>query len=962
MKRTLQFSIILVISLLVSALPGLQAGMQAQQTVTEDVTILPLPVPTNIIGTYVRGTSNDGKRLVVESINDYNGRNIDSNSEIWIYDVDTRAMVMITDTANIVETKTNADGTTTTTTKLTVNNQLPSISGDGTRVVFMSNASLGGTTNDDGNYEIYTADLPRGSTTPTFKRITDTTSNYSDETVKEYASNYGPTISDDGKTVAFLSTRVLFRPIANGPATFTALKEGSGNSDPDGNAEIFIYSEATQQYTQVTATRDVDATASFTVKGFNASPFLSGDGQVLAFLSGFNFPGATANKNTDFNGEIFVYRAGSPVNTVIQVTQTSAKAAVPFNGVETVLASGTHPLNFDGTKLVVESSGDFAAKNSDKTREIYLVDLSGTTPAFTQITKQATADQAKSDYGFFPSINAAGTNIMISSVLNLAPATTSSVKTDNADGSREVFRYNIATAKFTQFTFTALSDLVFDQRDNRTAPFINDAGNLATFSFESRSLLPVGPIISDLFQAVVRPVTSVNTEVAKMANAASYDNTQIARGSLVALFGTQLARGAVNASSANLPFELGGVTVKVAGIAARLIYVSPTQINFVMPLNIAVADTVDFAVNNNGVQSAGTVKVVDIAPGVFTATGDGKGRAAAQCGQVSSDGLTFPLTAPPCDVGNQSQLNTLVLYVTGVSNTQAVTVKIGDVTLLPSYVGPQPDFPGLDQINVGLSSDLANKADLEITVSATTTGTVDSNKSNISFLPADPAVSTVNAASFEASLVARGSLAIAQGTELAAAKVTATGNDLPFTLGNVTVTIAGKPARLSEVSPTAVTFVVPDDVKEADLAEVVVNNNGKKARGRVKTVNSSGGLFTATNDGNGQVTAKCGKVNADSTITYTNPPCAVGTAASPNLLRLFGTGWRFAESVTVKIGDSDVTPTFSGGQTGIYGIDVIDLKLIPALAGKADVDVIITTKVGTVSRISKSGVKISFSN
>lgn len=962
MKRTLQFSFILVISLLVSALPGLQAGMQAQQTVTEDVTILPLPVPTNVIGTYVRGASNDGKRLVVESINDYNGRNVDSNSEIWIYDVDARSMIMITDTANIVETTTNADGTTTTTTKLTVNNQLPSITGDGTRVVFMSNAALGGTTNDDGNYEIYAADLPRGATTPTFKRITDTGATYTGETVKEYASNYAPTVSDDGKTIAFLSTRAIFAPIANGPATFSALKEGANNTEPDGNAEVFIYREATRQYTQVTATRDIDATAAFTVKGFNTSPFLSGDGQVLAFLSGFNFPGASANKNTDFNGEIFVYKAGSPVNTVTQVTATSAKAAVPFNGVETVLASGTHPLNFDGTKMVIESSGDFVAKNSDKTREVYLVDLSGTTPAFVQITNQATADQLKSDYGFFPSINAAGTNIVLSSILNLAPATTSSVKTDNADGSREVFRYNIAAAKFTQFTFTPVSDLVYDQRDSRTAAFINDAGNLASFSFESRSFLPAGPIISDLFQAVVRPVTSVNPEAAKMANAASYDNTQVARGSLVALFGSQLAGGAVNASSANLPFELGGVTLKVAGIAARLIYVSPTQINFVMPLNIASADAVDFAVNNNGVQSAGTVKVVDIAPGVFTVTGDGKGRAAAQCGQVSSDGLTFPLTAPPCDVGNQSQLNTLVLYVTGVSNTQAVTIKIGDVSLIPSYVGPQPDFPGLDQINVGLTTDLANKADLEITVSATTTVTVDSNKSNISFLPADPAISTVNAASFEASVVARGSLAIAQGTELAAAKVTATGNDLPFTLGDVTVTVAGQPARLSEVSPTAVTFVVPDNVKEADLAEVVVNNNGKKARGRVKTVNSSPGLFTTTSDGSGRATAKCGKVNTDGSVTYTDPPCAVGTEASPNLLRLFGTGWRFAESVTVKIGDSDVTTTFTGGQTGIYGVDIIDLKLVPALAGKTDVDVIVTTKVGEVSRITKSGVKISFTN
>ncbi|MFM8395343.1 MAG: hypothetical protein ACKOB4_15625, partial [Acidobacteriota bacterium] len=180
MNRILKFSLILAIILLASLLLGRSPGMLAQQAGTEDVTILPLPVPTNVIGTYIRGASNDGKRLVLESINDYNGRNIDSNSEIWIYEVDTRQMIMITDTAYIQETIANSDGTSTVKTKLRIDNYVPAISGDGTRIVFMSNAALGGATNDDGNFEIYVADLPRGQSTPTFKRITDTGANFTD--------------------------------------------------------------------------------------------------------------------------------------------------------------------------------------------------------------------------------------------------------------------------------------------------------------------------------------------------------------------------------------------------------------------------------------------------------------------------------------------------------------------------------------------------------------------------------------------------------------------------------------------------------------------------------------------------------------------------------------------------------------------------------------------------------------
>ena len=966
-KRILRFphikpSLFAVTLLLLAALFWRQPGIQAQQAATEDVTVIPLPVPPNVIGTYIRGASNDGQRLVLESINDYNGRNVDSNSEIWIYDVSARRMIMITDTSDLQERTTNADGTVNIKTLLRVSNLTPAISGDGTRIVFMSNGALGGTTNADGNFEIYLAELPLGSTTPTIRRLTDTGPNFTDEVVKEFVSNYAPTISDDGRTVAFVSTRNLFRPIDGGPASFTALKEGPGASDPDGNAEIFLYREATRQYTQVTATRDVDATANFAVRGFNSAPYLSGNGQVLVFLSGFNFPGATANRNADFNGEIYTHRVGDAANTVTQITRTDGRSAIPINGPENVIGASTRPLNFDGTKLVFESSGDLGGKNADKTREVFLADLSGSTPVFQQLTSQATPDLVKSDFAFFPSINSAGTYVVFSSILNLAPSTTSTVLTDNADGSREVFRYHIPTAKFSQLTFSPLSDLVIDQRENRTNPYINNAGDIASFSFEAKSLLPAGQTLSDLFQALVRPVTSRNSVEPKMANAASYDATQVADGSIAAVFGTDLANGTLSAPSAELPFQLGGVTVKVAGIAARLIYLSPSQINLVLPPNIAPADGVEFSINNNGVVSVGKVKVASVAPGVFTASGDGKGLAAAQCGRLSETGLTFPLTPPPCDVGNTSYFNTLVLYLTGVRNAQGVTVKIGDQTLNPSYVGPQPDFPGLDQINVTLVAELAAKADQEIIVTATRTATVDSNKSAVTFVAAVPSVSTFNAASFEGGVVAVGSLAVVRGTGLAAASVTATGSDLPLTLGGVTAKVAGIPVRLAAVSDESITLVVPTEIAPADFVEVAIDNAGKLFRGRVRVQRASPGLFTKTNDGEGVAVARCGLVNADGTVTYTDPPCAVGTEEAPRQLRIIGTGWRFADSVRVRIGETDVPVIASGALPGAPGNEFIDLRLVPALLGKVDLEVSVVTKVGSEEKTSRSGVKVSFTS
>lgn len=956
-KRSLAFLSILAI-ILTACIEFWPAGSRAQQAVTDQVAIIPLPVPTNVIGTDLRSVSSDGKRIVFDSINDYNGNNKDSNHEIWVYDVDARSITQITDTRNLTDP---ADSTKIT---LNVNNYSAAISGDGTRIVFVSNAALAGTTNADGNYEIYLASLPRGSQNFTITRITDTGANFTDEYVKEVFSNYTPTISDDGSVIAFVSTRKLFNTIPGVAAQYTALKEGPNNSEPDGNGEVFLYRTATRQYSQVTVSRDIDATSNFAVRGFNSNPFLSGNGQSLVFLSGFNYPGAGAGRNADFNGEIFLYKVGDAANSFTQVTETDQTAnapAVPLGASVNVLPFGTRPLSSNGQRLVFESSGNFENKNADKSREVYLADLSGSKPVFKQVTDQPATDLTKVDASFFPSLNSAGTVVTFGSTLNLTPASTSSVTADNADGSREVFRYDIATAKFRQLTFAPTSGLVLDQRDATVAPYPDNTGNLVTFSFSGTQLAANLPVTTDLFQAYIRPVTATNTTEAKMANAASFDQTQVARGSLVALFGTQLSNSTRDAGGVNLPFELDGVTVSVAGIAARLYYISPGQINFVMPNGVATGDTVAFTVNNNGILSSGKVKIVTAAPGVFTFTSDGKGRAAAQCGRISPDGLSFNLTPPPCSVGNESQFNVLTIYGTGWRNTASIQVKIGDQTLNPTYAGPQPDFPGIDQINVTLVKDLAAKADQDITVTIVAATNIDSNKSQISFLPFENALTFVNAASFDSGTVARGSLVGAQGTDLAAATVTAPGTDLPFTLGGVTVTAAGFPARISSVSPTLVNFVMPNEVKVADFVEVVVNSSGKISRGRVKVLDAAPAVFTTTNDGQGRAQAFCVQRNSNGTVTLSSPPCSAGTDASPRYIRIVATGLRNATSVGLKIGDVNLTEVTFAQQAPNNGVDIIEARLATSLAGRTDVDVVITATVGTVNYVSKTGIKISFS-
>src|SRR5262249_47658227 len=151
----------------------------------------------------------------------------------------------------------------------------------------------------------------------------------------------------------------------------------------------------------------------------------------------------------------------------------------------------------------------------------------------------------------------------------------------------------------------------------------------------------------------------------------------------------------------------------VQGLAARLLYVSPGQINFLMPGGLASADGVSFTVNNNGLVSSGKVKLVNASPGVFTVNGGGTGTAAASCGMVVDN--VFQFSNQPCAVSTDTTSGYLIIFGTGWRNS-TTTVTVGGTALTPAFAGPQGVFAGLDQINVVLPASLAGMGELDMTV------------------------------------------------------------------------------------------------------------------------------------------------------------------------------------------------------------------------------------------------------
>jgi uncharacterized protein (TIGR03437 family) len=231
----------------------------------------------------------------------------------------------------------------------------------------------------------------------------------------------------------------------------------------------------------------------------------------------------------------------------------------------------------------------------------------------------------------------------------------------------------------------------------------------------------------DLFTQAIRPAEPVAQLT--VINAANFAPT-LAPETIVAGFGTRLAEGEYAASATPLPTELGGTVVSVNGVAAPLFFVSPTQVNFLVPADAAL-NALTFNVTVNGqLRATSTLSLARVAPALFTATATGRG---APAGHASFDGVTLqPLanadgTPRPLAVGTESQPTYLTLYGTGFrfrTSLNAVQVTLGGTPAEVTYAGPQPGLAGLDQLNLKLPSTLAGRREVNIVL------TVDGRPAN----------------------------------------------------------------------------------------------------------------------------------------------------------------------------------------------------------------------------------------
>ncbi|HZU28449.1 MAG TPA: hypothetical protein VFA04_23185 [Bryobacteraceae bacterium] len=203
----------------------------------------------------------------------------------------------------------------------------------------------------------------------------------------------------------------------------------------------------------------------------------------------------------------------------------------------------------------------------------------------------------------------------------------------------------------------------------------------------------------------------------------------VAPGALATIYGSGLPAATGQAMTQPLPLTLGGATLTVtdsAGVrrAAPLLYASSQQVNFLVPDGTADG-TATFTIASGASSVSATALVRSIAPSLFSMSGNGSGVAAATAvEQIGSQQTGVPLFN--CDASGCTLVPLtldapvyLTLYGTGfrtVGSTSDVMVSIAGIPVPVLYAGAQPQFAGLDQINVSLPAALRGSGADEIVV------------------------------------------------------------------------------------------------------------------------------------------------------------------------------------------------------------------------------------------------------
>jgi uncharacterized protein (TIGR03437 family) len=209
--------------------------------------------------------------------------------------------------------------------------------------------------------------------------------------------------------------------------------------------------------------------------------------------------------------------------------------------------------------------------------------------------------------------------------------------------------------------------------------------------------------------------------ITSIVNAASFLHGPISPGELITIFGTNMGPTSgllFTPDNGHVDTTLDDTVVMFNNTAAPLIYVSATQINAIVPYEVASNSSVNVTVIHSNVVSATFMAAVaDTAPGIFSANQTGNGQGAILNSNLSANSANNPapvgsvvslyatgegVLTPPVATGSMSGPS-LPLPVP----VAHVSVTIGGEPADISYAGEAPTLvSGVLQINAKIPTDL----------------------------------------------------------------------------------------------------------------------------------------------------------------------------------------------------------------------------------------------------------------
>jgi uncharacterized protein (TIGR03437 family) len=218
--------------------------------------------------------------------------------------------------------------------------------------------------------------------------------------------------------------------------------------------------------------------------------------------------------------------------------------------------------------------------------------------------------------------------------------------------------------------------------------------------------------------------SSVNAPVmlpGGVVNTASYaPSTPLSPGTMIAIFGYNLANGTSNAQAFPLPSQLSGTLVTIGGVPAPLLYAGSGQVNAVIPYGLPENINTQVIVQQGNEYTVPYSIVMGAAdPGIFTATASGSGQ-----GVIVAPNGNFAQPGNPAHAGDE-----ITIYAAGLGNTNPgamtglaatvmpllqvvapVSLTIGGQNARVDFAGLAPGFTGLYQINAAVPSGVSGSA------------------------------------------------------------------------------------------------------------------------------------------------------------------------------------------------------------------------------------------------------------